>query len=290
MNTSKKGKFIMKTNESPSNSISIKRIEGVDCYESNGVAYLSLEAAARGLGFTTVATSGNDAIRWTRVRKYLEDLKAIPKGADLPEYIPENIFYRLAMKAKNPVAEAFQAKVADEIIPAIRKTGKYEVQPEVSSAVEISGPYLRQLREKKGLTIADVSRATGVDYSNLAGFERGKDKKFCVGKAKRVLVYNYLISLPDAIIPLPTNPGLRYVTTVRTDPVQRRDYPVEPAPELSVPTSPISPDELSEMITKAVTKALSNALCDAMVILLRDVKSRGLEQNCSGFPTKFVLK
>lgn len=42
-------------------------------------------------------------------------------------YIPENIFYRLCMKAKNEVAEAFQAKVADEIIPSIRKTGKYEV-------------------------------------------------------------------------------------------------------------------------------------------------------------------
>lgn len=29
------------------------------------------------------------------------------------------------MKAKNEVAEAFQAKVADEIIPSIRKTGSY---------------------------------------------------------------------------------------------------------------------------------------------------------------------
>jgi prophage antirepressor-like protein len=29
------------------------------------------------------------------------------------------------MKAKNEIAEAFQAKVADEIIPSIRKTGSY---------------------------------------------------------------------------------------------------------------------------------------------------------------------
>ena len=40
-------------------------------------------------------------------------------------YIPENIFYRLAMKAKNETAEKFQALVADEIIPSIRKTGGY---------------------------------------------------------------------------------------------------------------------------------------------------------------------
>ena len=45
--------------------------------------------------------------------------------AHCPEFIPENIFYRLAMKAKNEVAEKFQAKVADEILPAIRKTGAY---------------------------------------------------------------------------------------------------------------------------------------------------------------------
>ena len=40
---------------------------------------------------------------------------------------PENIFYRLAMKAKNETAEKFQALVADEIIPSIRKTGSYSV-------------------------------------------------------------------------------------------------------------------------------------------------------------------
>ena len=32
------------------------------------------------------------------------------------------------MKAKNEVSEKFQAKVADEIIPSIRKTGGYQIQ------------------------------------------------------------------------------------------------------------------------------------------------------------------
>ena len=32
------------------------------------------------------------------------------------------------MKAKNGTAEAFQAKVADEIIPSIRKTGSYSAK------------------------------------------------------------------------------------------------------------------------------------------------------------------
>ncbi len=106
---------------------SIMNIQGVDCYELNGVAYLKLEAVARGLGFTTVATCGNEVVRWNRVRKYLAEFGVPTCGHG--SYIPENIFYRLAMKAKNEVAERFQAKVADEIIPAIRRTGSYSAMP-----------------------------------------------------------------------------------------------------------------------------------------------------------------
>ena len=262
-----------------SNDISIKRIEGVDCYESNGVAYLNLESVILGLGFVD-GRNGVVYPRWNRVRKYLEDLKAIPKGADLPEYIPENIFYRLAMKAKNATAEAFQAKVADEIIPAIRKTGKYEVPKSVPSAVEISGPYLRQLREKKGLTIADAARATGVNYQCLAGYERGT-KQFTIGKAKRILVYNYLISLPDAVVPLPTTHGLRYVTTVT-----QRDYPVgqttPAAPSSSAPTAPDLPfgsEDFSIFMRDTVSRAITKALCDAMVVVIKEVQKRGIDDS-----------
>ena len=101
-------------------------ISGVSCYEENGTAYLRLEDVARGLGFTETAASGNECVKWSRVRKYLADL-GVDTCVDghLPEYIPENIFYRLAMKAKNETAEKFQALVADEIIPSIRRTGGY---------------------------------------------------------------------------------------------------------------------------------------------------------------------
>ena len=100
-----------------------KNICGVDCYEQNGVAYLRLENVARGLGFTRIAASGNEVIMWSRVEKYLEDLGVRTSAHD--GFIPENIFYRLAMKAKNETAEKFQALVADEIIPSIRKNGIY---------------------------------------------------------------------------------------------------------------------------------------------------------------------
>lgn len=86
---------------------------------------------ARGVGFTKTDVKISESgfrkkyvrIDWPRVRKYIEELstptiwhensKPIGKNG-LPEFIPENIFYRLAIKAKNETAEKFQAKVADE--------------------------------------------------------------------------------------------------------------------------------------------------------------------------------
>lgn len=120
-------------------------ISGVSCYEENGTAYLRLEDVARGLGFTQIAKSGNEVVRWERIYKYLAEL-GVPICGDgnLPQYIPENIFYRLAMKAKNETAEKFQALVADEIIPSIRKTGTYTTKP-----VCIEDVLIQSLQEMK---------------------------------------------------------------------------------------------------------------------------------------------
>nr|DAE11358.1 MAG TPA: KilAC domain protein [Myoviridae sp. ctWiL39] len=101
----------------------ILNVNGVECFESEGMIYLKLETVARGLGFTRTAASGNEVVRWERVDGYLKELGVPTCGHD--GYIPENVFYRLAMKAKNEAAERFQQLVADEIIPSIRKHGIY---------------------------------------------------------------------------------------------------------------------------------------------------------------------
>lgn len=111
----------------------IMNISGIECFEKNGVAYLKLETVARGLGFTQIAKSGNEVVRWERVHKYLEELSVPTCGDD--GFIPENIFYRLAMKAKNEAAETFQAKIADEVIPSIRKHGAYMTPETLEAAI-----------------------------------------------------------------------------------------------------------------------------------------------------------
>lgn len=131
------------------NELHIESISGVDCYEKDGTAYLKLENVARGLGFTTTQTVKDKEytnVRWNRVDEYLEEIGFATSGKR-PEFIPENIFYRLAMKAKNETAEKFQAKVADEIIPSIRKHGAYMTSDVLEKALA-SPDFLIQLATK----------------------------------------------------------------------------------------------------------------------------------------------
>ena len=118
-------------------------------YEQDGVLYFNLEQCARGLGFTkTEIKDGKEysSVRWSRVNEYLSDFgfspingrsdfrKNFPNGfsqqVGKERFIPENIFYRLAMKAKNETAERFQAWIADKVVPSIRKYGSYGVKKE----------------------------------------------------------------------------------------------------------------------------------------------------------------
>lgn len=120
----------------------IMNIQGIDCYEKEGTAYLKLEAVARGLGFTQ-DKNGVEYVRWETVNGYLREL-GFPNELGKSEFIPENIFYRLAMKAKNEVAEKFQAKIADEVIPSIRKHGTY-MTPETLEKVLCSPDTIIQI-------------------------------------------------------------------------------------------------------------------------------------------------
>lgn len=178
--------------------------------DKDGTAYLNLEDVVRGLGFTETK-NGKEYVMWRRVSKYLSEFgfsALVPKESCpqigvatscnnmsyqemCPEFIPENIFYKLCFKAKNAIARTFQDLVTDEILPTIRKTGSYSV-----SAVPTNG-YIEErlqrietkldasyaLREKHTqyeaventdewlaalpdiLTVSDIQHYLGVSYS-----------------------------------------------------------------------------------------------------------------------------
>lgn len=145
----------------------IINIDGVYCYEQNGVVYLKLETVAKGLGFIQIK---NDVeyVRWDRIETYLSEM-GFPHKWGKEDYIPENIFYRLAMKAKNETAEKFQAKVADEIIPSIRKTGSYSINNKMDSymiedPIERAKRWIGEYEEKKELKQKIATDAPKVQY------------------------------------------------------------------------------------------------------------------------------
>lgn len=160
-------------------------ISGVSCYEQDGTAYLRLEDVARGLGFTKKADSGNEVVNWTRVRQHLADLGVVQK-CTTGDYIPENIFYRLAMKAKNETAEKFQALVADEIIPNIRKTGSYSIvqadpnlPPELALANQtlaaVNKIYQMQLSQGERLDKLEATKT--LDYAQQLAIQDAKSQR-----------------------------------------------------------------------------------------------------------------
>lgn len=132
------------------NGLQVITVQNVRCYvDDNNVAWLNAEDVARGLGFVMVradrvTTSGDNysAVRWERVNGYLAEF-GYPDKVGKDDFLPENMFYRLAMKASNETAQAFQAKVADEILPSIRKNGLY-----INPNAPIDPRFLRRMADE----------------------------------------------------------------------------------------------------------------------------------------------
>ena len=114
----------MKVGELPA----VVTVEGVRGYtDKNGTVQLNVGDIGFGLGFVQrQIKNGKEytSLRMETINRYLADF-GFPSEVGKDDYIPENMFYRLAMKANNEAAKDFQAKVADKILPSIRKNGVY---------------------------------------------------------------------------------------------------------------------------------------------------------------------
>ena len=120
--------------------------------DENGVAQLNAEDVARGWGFTQIAKSGNEVVRWERVNKYLTEFGFVPTSGDgvaKDDFLPENMVYRLGFKASNEAAQVFQAKLADEILPTIRKTGSYNAKPMTQLDILVESAKALQTHERE---------------------------------------------------------------------------------------------------------------------------------------------
>lgn len=112
--------------------LSINNVHGYMDKET-GTAYLNAEDVARGFGFTE-SKNGIEYVKWRRVNAYLREFGFSPIVAK-DDFLPENMVYRLGFKASNEVAQRFQAVLADEVLPAIRRHGAYMTEETLEKAI-----------------------------------------------------------------------------------------------------------------------------------------------------------
>lgn len=113
----------------------------------DGSISINAEDTARGFGWTTVAKSGNEVVRWARMNGFCSEL-GFPHKCGKDDYIPESLFYRLGMKANNAVADKFQNWLAMEVIPSIRKTGHYGKPMTIPEQIQLLAKGNVELSEK----------------------------------------------------------------------------------------------------------------------------------------------
>lgn len=114
--------------------------------EENGNILFCGNDVAKALGYV----SPKDAIT-RHCKGALKRRLPTSSGKQLMSVIPEGDLYRLIVNSKLPSAEKFESWVFDEVLPAIRKTGKYEAPAvrqrslgEVNSAARIITQTLKE--------------------------------------------------------------------------------------------------------------------------------------------------
>ncbi|PFD94632.1 phage antirepressor Ant [Bacillus anthracis] len=114
----------------------------------NGEVLFDVEQVAKSLG---IARTKNNKmyVRWDRVNSYLpKNSPQVGKG----DLIPEPLVYKLAFKASNELAEAFQDWLAIEVLPSIRKHGAYMTDQVLEQAItnpDFAIGLLTKLKEEK---------------------------------------------------------------------------------------------------------------------------------------------
>ena len=82
--------------------------------------------------------------------------------------IPESDLYRLTMKSKLPRAEKFQDWVCEEVIPSIRKTGSYSVQPKTPQTyLEALEALVEAEKEKQRLELESKQQQAVIEQKQV---------------------------------------------------------------------------------------------------------------------------
>lgn len=164
--------------------------------KSTGTAYLNAEDVARGFGFVKTETKNGvkyESVRWSRVNEYLHSFGFRPNvGKD--NFLPENMVYRLGFKASNETAQKFQAVLADEVLPSIRKHGAYMTEETLQRAIT-SPDFLIKLatelkQEQNARKLAEQQVKELTPKGIFADAVKASDTSILVGELAKLLKQN----------------------------------------------------------------------------------------------------
>ena len=146
----------------------------------DGSISINAEDAALGFGWYQIKNNKR-YVKWERVNGFISEFENSPQ-VEKDDYIPESLFYLLAMKANNDVARKFQTWLAVEVIPVIRKSGQYQLPvKENLSSIDLFEAQVKALRE-----VEEKVNEVDKKFDDLPLFE--VDSKDLKKKANRVVV------------------------------------------------------------------------------------------------------
>ncbi|EES50477.1 ORF6C domain-containing protein [Clostridium botulinum] len=127
----------------------------------DGSISINAEDTAIGFGWYQIK-SAKKYPKWERINSFITDLGFSPQ-VEKDDFIPESLFYMLAMKANNKAAYDFQKWLAVDVIPSIRKTGLYQM-PKMSKELQAIFAIDERTVELDS-RITKLENNTTIDYS-----------------------------------------------------------------------------------------------------------------------------
>lgn len=131
--------------------------------------------------------------------KGVSSIDTLTKGGIQPIiYISEKNLYKVIMRSDKPQAEPFQDWVCGEVLPSIRKTGSYSVQPKLPSYAEALRQLADKVEENERLQIENKDMKPKAEYFDTL-VERGsnlnlRDTAKMIGVSERFFIEYLLLN------------------------------------------------------------------------------------------------
>lgn len=159
--------------------------------EIEGKPYVVANDVLKALGYA----EGSWSTTLKRKCKGVTNCKGLEYRGNLLNLIPEGDIYRLIFSSKLPSAQKFEEWVMDEVLPSIRKTGKYEIQdfnefPELLNDMNQLVEDMEYKIEEQNKQIEEIKHLVGIRAKDV--FDYGKIIKEHLGISKVNKDYNII--------------------------------------------------------------------------------------------------